>query len=205
MKPKEIPGVPEQKEGGFHDTESKKCFDTPEITYEKFKLLKKRLFSINQWKEYSGEGTTDFQLYDPSGHHVDRIPKTGDFVRIDIPGPGNVETKGYDWVKIIKISNNELGKDDIENFLMICNPSPEPGNHESDHIAHFYSAEATSTFMISRNNTCIKASVHGRNESPNFKTDLIDKVRNLFTAAGGMVGLAKIQWKLLSDGLLDID
>ncbi|WP_419870837.1 hypothetical protein [Chryseobacterium sp. CT-SW4] len=205
MEPKKIPGVPEQKEGGFHDTESQKCFDTPEITSEKFRILKERFFSIDRWIDYSGEGAADFRLYDSLGNPISRIPEVGDFMRIDIPGPGTVEANGYDWVKITKIIDNELEEGEIEKLIVICSPSPEPGNSNSDHIAHFYSAAATSTFIITRTKTCIKASVHGRNESPNFETDFIDKVRNLFTAAGGMAGIAKIQWKLLVDGLLDFN
>jgi hypothetical protein len=45
MKPKQIPGIPIQKKGGFHDTESIQQFDVLEIN-SKFNILKKRFFSI---------------------------------------------------------------------------------------------------------------------------------------------------------------
>lgn len=202
MKPKQIPRVPQQISGGFHDTESQKQFE-PTLFPVKFKLLKERFFAVNQWKSYCGEGFADFKLYDDEGNEVVRTPQVRDFIRIDIPGPGEKAAKGYDWVEITDICFQE---DNISESIMItCNPSKDPEDKHSKHIAHFYSAKATSTFMISRTATHLKAAVYGRNEAPNFNAGLIDVVRNLMVAAGGMIGVSKIQWKKLSDGFLDFE
>ncbi|MFP7657513.1 hypothetical protein [Chryseobacterium proteolyticum] len=201
MKPKEIPGVPQQKSGGFHDTESKKQFDDPELNKQKFSVLKKRFFSVNQWREYSGAFTADFKLYDSKGKPLDRSPEIDDYIRIDIPGPGEKEAKGYDWVQIVNISSHHTGS--LERISITCRPSKIPGNSENNRIAHFYSSKATSTFMISNNGKEIMAAIYGRNESPNFNASFIDKIRNIMVGIGGMMGISKIQWKALSDGLLD--
>lgn len=202
MKPKQIKGVPPQKSGGFHDTETEKQFEQALIPL-KFEILKKRFFSIHQWKSYCGEAFAAFKLYDFNGNPVERDPQKGDFVRINIPGPGETEAKGYDWVKIEDICY--YGDSISESIMMICRPCSDPSNKEKKHIAHFYSSRATSTFMISRNSTHLKAAVYGRNESPNFNAKFIDIIRNLIVAAGGMMGVAKIQWKQLTDGFLDFD
>lgn len=203
MKPKMIPGIPLQKKGGFHDTESQKYFNDPEVAEQKFLILKQRFFSINQWQKYTGKNTADFKLYNTEGKPLDRSPEIGDFIRIDIPGPGEAEAKGYDWVEVVNIFHQIA--DEFECFLITCSPSRIPGNNENDHIAHFYSDKATSTFLISRNGKEIRAAIYGRNESPNYKAAFIDKIRNIMVGLGGMMGVSKIQWKALSDGLLDFE
>jgi len=199
MKPKEIPGVPRQKSGGFHDTESIKQFKTIEA-HAKFEILKKRFFSINEWKNYCGKGSSEFKHFSESGQPVDRIPEKGDFVRIGIPGPGTKEADGYDWVEIINIAHRDTGNH--ESYLVSCRPSKAP-NKSMRHIAHFYSDSSTSNFMIIKEGNVLKAGIYGRNEKPNFNAAFIDKIRNCMIALGGIFGISKIQWKVLAEGLLD--
>lgn len=80
----------------------------------------------------------------------------GDYICIDIPGPGNIEAKGYDWVQ--------------------CAPSIDPTQPGHTNIAHFYSEAATSTFMISGTEKCIYACIYGRNERPNFRNAGVAKI-----------------------------
>ncbi len=202
MKPKQIKGVPRQRSGGFHDTESSKHFE-PALIPLKFEILKKRFFSVHQWKSYCGEAFAAFKLYSSSGTPVDREPQKGDFIRINIPGPGETEAKGYDWVEITDICHYQ--DTHSESISITCRPSRDPQHGKNNHIAHFYSSRATSTFMISGSSTHLKAAVYGRNETPNFKANWLDIIRNIIVAAGGIMGIAKIQWKQLTDGFLDFD
>ncbi|WP_027378985.1 hypothetical protein [Chryseobacterium daeguense] len=201
MKAKQIPGIPPQKKGSFHDTESEKFFDTPDEAFDFFEVLKIRLFNVNQWKHYCGEQSADFALFDSYGKAISRKPEIGDFIRINIPGPGNTEGKGYDWVKIVGIAHEN--ENDYEKVLIICSPSVKPGDMKNNHIAHFYSSQATSNFMILREKNYIKTGIYGRNETPNFNASFINKIRNIMIALGGMLGFSKIQWKCLTDGFLD--
>jgi hypothetical protein len=203
MKAKEISGVPQQKKGGFHDTESEKIFDNSEIASQKFKILKQRFFFINRWKDYCGDQLADFKLHDAYGNFLEQAPQIGNFIRIDIPGPGNAEAKGYDWVQIISMFEEDEGQ--YAKVIITCRPSSIPGKREDWHIAHFYSVQASSTFIISKEENLIKVGVYGRNESPNFNTGFLDKIRNLFISLGGIAGFSKVQWKVLSDGLLDFE
>ncbi len=202
MKPKQINRVPQQQSGGFHDTESQKEFE-PALLPLKFDILKQRFFSVSKWQSYCGEGFASFKLYDSYGNETERAPQKGDFMRIDIPGPGDTEAKGYEWVEVTDICFQE--DNFSESIIITCTPSRNPLNKKNRHIAHFYSSKATSSFMISRTPTHLKAAVYGRNEKPNFNAGFIDIIRNLMVAVGGMMGISKIQWKKLSDGFLDFE
>lgn len=199
MKAKNIPGVPVQKSGGFHDTESTKQYKDNE-TDAQFEILKKRFFSINKWKDYCGKASAEFKHFSESGQPVDRMPQRGDFIRIGIPGPGSQEADGYDWVEIANIAHREINH--FESYIISCRPSKDP-NQPKGQIAHFYSRSATSNIMIAKEGNILKVGVYARNEKPNFNAGFFDKVRNLMIAAGGMLGISKIQWKLLAEGLLD--
>jgi hypothetical protein len=200
MKAKQVPGVPPQKKGSFHDTESWKDFENSTVAIQKFEVLKERFFLVNQWKDYCSDKMADFKLYDSYGNQINRRPQIGDFIRIDIPGPGHVDGKGYDWVKIISISSEK--ENEYEKILISCSPSQVPAKMKNNHIAHFYSSQATSNFMVKRENNTIKFAIYGRNETPNFDAVFLDKIRNVLIAIGGMLGFSKIQWKCLTDGLV---
>lgn len=202
MEAKQIPGVPAQKKGAFHDTESKRCFESAELVAHHFEILKDRFFSIHRWKEYGGDLSADFRLFDCVGSYVDRMPRKGDYIRIDIPGPGDIKAKGYDWVEVMKIDDRCYG-DELERYLLVCRPSAVPQSNE-EHIAHFYARESSSSFIISRGIDYIKAGIYGRNEVPNIsRTGFFGRIRNLLVSIGGFFQLTKIQWKSLADGFLD--
>lgn len=201
MKPKQIKGVPEQRTDGFHDTETYIKFEKALIPLQ-YETLKKRFFSVNDWKSYCGKAFAAFKLYAPNGSPAEREPQKGDFIRINIPGPGETEAKGYDWVEVVDICFYEDAHS--ESIMMTCRPSQNPTD-KSSHIAHFYSSKATSTFMIQKYSTHLKAAVYGRNESPNYNANFFDIFRNLTVAIGGVLGIAKIQWKQLTNGFLDFD
>ncbi|MBD8081514.1 hypothetical protein [Chryseobacterium caseinilyticum] len=197
MKPKNIPGVPKQVKGGFHDSESFQKSETEEDVEMRFHHLKERFFSINQWKEYCPESRADFKLCNLNGNIVERLPQEGDYIRIDIPGPGGKEGRSFDWTVIDKIDFDSPNR-----LLIQCRPSPDPVKFNSKKIAHFYCDKSTSTFVIERNLDMLMAAVYGRNESPNLKSGFINSARNVMIAVGGIFGLSKIQWECLAEGML---
>lgn len=202
MEAKQIPGVPVQKKGAFHDTESKRSFESAELVANHFEILKDRFFSIHRWKEYGGDLSADFRLFDCVGSYVERMPRKGDYIRIDIPGPGDIKAKGYDWVEVMKIDDRCYG-DELERYLLVCRPSAVPQSN-TEHIAHFYARESSSSFIISRGIDYIKAGIYGRNEVANIsRSGFFGRIRNLLVSIGGFFQLTKIQWKTLADGFLD--
>ena len=203
MGAKHIPGIPEQTEGAFHDTESRKNYQVLESAARDFQILKDRFFAINHWKDYCGKGSADFKVFDTDGVFVNRIPKTGDYIRIDIPGPGDLENKGYDWVKIMEVSDQYLLDNELESFTVVCYPS-SPAKAADGKIAHFYSSASSSSFRIARGSDFISVGIYGRNEKPNFrKKNLLNKIRSFLISFGGFARFTKIEWKCVADSLLD--
>lgn len=202
MKPKEIPFVPLHEKGGFHDTESRVEISS-DLVEEKFQILKSRLLNVNSWQEISAIGASEFKLYSMEGMPVNRAPRIGDKIRIDVPGPGGTKSKGYDWVDIIDYQEFEIKENNEFCILITSRPASPPEQKKENYVAHFYGQDATSTTMITKGENYLIASVHGRNEIPNTrKANWLDTIRNFFFASGGIMGVGKIQWKLLTEGLL---
>ncbi|HEY4064959.1 MAG TPA: STAS/SEC14 domain-containing protein [Puia sp.] len=164
-----------------------------------FKRTGERLLDVNQWSEYC-TSMASFLLIDEDGGPLQGRASVGDFIRIDIPGPGTREGEGYDWVQVEKIEYASM--DNI--FFMEVRPSRNPCNKGSTAIAHFLESSATSTFMVVCEEKTVSVTVYGRNEVPNTAVPgTLDKWRNSAVGSVGSIGLSKIQWKALVKGLLE--
>ena len=193
--------IPEQTKGAKTDTSASINLSTNEEASDHYRFAKNKLLNISHWHTYSGNRTAYFQLTDSSGNTVQRLAEKGDHFRIDIPGPGSETGDGFDWVQIREIS--EETNPDGQQISIIVKPATNPNNDNPD-TAHFFTEDASSTFIICREGKTVFAEVHGRNEQPNTDAEsLIDKARNVAIAAGAMVGFSKVQWKSLVDGLVD--
>lgn len=186
-------------------TASKECASKAEAI-ALFKKARNRLFDINNWYGYTGESmvSAEFRLTDATGKLVDRKPQKGDYIRIDLPGPGANVGDGYDWVEIESIIESEkFEESDIEFCAVRARPAPNPTD-QSEETAHFYTELASSTFKITRFGKEVIAEEIGRNEKANNAeiSDLKDKVRNTVFAETASRGLAWPQWKVLMEGFL---
>jgi hypothetical protein len=192
--------IPDQEKGMQSNTESEKECDSVEAAYELYELAKSRLLQPNHWHEYAGKATAEFQLTDEKGQPFNGPVEKGFHFRIDIPGPGSGTGNGYDWVKVESVEEKNLNDENL--FKIQVRPATNPLNNKPD-VAHFFSDEATSSFMISRKGMKVKAAVYGRNEKPNTGAEsLTDKARNAAVATGAVTGFAKLQWKSLVNGLI---
>jgi hypothetical protein len=59
-------------------------------------IAKERLLDVNQWHQVAGIISATFQLVDSNGKEVTRTAGKGDYIKVDIPGPGSKEGHGYD-------------------------------------------------------------------------------------------------------------
>jgi hypothetical protein len=157
------------------------------------------------WENLPGFKGAEFELVKADGSDENVVMHQGDFIKINIPGPGPHSGDGFDWVTIETIEENF--DQHAENSLGIkLRPCPEPGNKSSKVAAHFFKDKATSTFILKRSGKIVTAYYHGRNEIPNLKgASLFDKLRNAFVSLGALAGLSKLQWKLLINGLFEDD
>ncbi len=195
--------VPEQKTGAKKDIMHSEQAADDNDARKLFMIARNRLVSVNRWHEYSDGLSAVFQLTDGDGTLTDRTAETGDYFRISVPGaPGPADGDGYDWVRVEAIEDRSDPDGPHESMIIQVRPASDP-NKRVENVAHFFSNEATSSFVIERNGKTVTAAVYGRNETPNTGTEnVVDKVRNAVVGLGAMVGFANVQWKNLVKGLV---
>jgi hypothetical protein len=201
MQKKDYSGVtPEQYDGGKIDTASSAEFQSVDEAKAFYRAVKLRLLNVNEWQKLAGKLLASFQVTDELGNPLNRMVKEGDYIKIDIPGPGSKSGDGFDWVHVEAI--DETVTDDIESIGMRVRPAPNPQKEPGD-VSHFYSQQATSNFIVTREGTKLTAAIYDRNVEPNQDAEnLSDKVRHVLTGAGAMTLFSKIQWKELANGLI---
>ena len=166
-------------------------------------IVKGRLLNVNNWHNIAGIISAKFQLVNVSGEEVDRNVQKGDYVRIDIPGPGSSAGDGYDWVCVEDVK--EVSEANIESIGIRVKPAPNPLGNKNI-TAHFYSDEATSNFMVTRENSKISAWIIDRNIKPNDQAEsVIDNIRNSAAGIGAIGIFSKLQWQGLAEGVIKND
>ena len=197
--------VPDQQVGIKKKSSEAVQFDSVEAARQFFQVARKRLLDVNNWQHITSGLSSTFILRDAQGQSIGhRLPEVGDYMQIDIPGPGSKVGDGHDWVRIEAIDETKNVEAD-EMTSMRVRPVRSPLNDQPD-VAHFLNAEATSTFLVYRTGAEVTAEVHGRNEEANTETtSLIDKVRNVATAVGAWLGFSDVQWKSLAKAIVDIE
>lgn len=165
-----------------------------------FDIAKSRLLYVNNWHHLAGIISAKFQLMNARLEETDRKVEKGDYFKIDIPGPGSNEGDGYDWVCVEEIK--EIDEEDIQSLGIKVRPVKNPLG-DKEEIAHFYSSEATSNFIITREKNKITASIIDRNIKPNDDAaSLTDKIRDVAVGSGAIGLFSKVQWQGLANGLV---
>jgi hypothetical protein len=96
----------------------------------------------------------------------------------------------------------EVSQQNVESVGLRVRPSTNPLS-EDNSIAHFYSKESTSTFIVTREDNKITATIYDRNTKPNTDSEtVVDKVRHVAAGIGAILGGSKLQWKGLANGLV---
>ncbi|MBO9563848.1 MAG: hypothetical protein J7621_13785 [Niastella sp.] len=192
--------IPAQHTGAAASSKSHiKCRSGHEAR-EKYKAAAARLLNINRWHDIAGAATATFRLIDQQGEILNREAREGDYIRIDIPGPGNPDGSGDDWVQVLKMGSKE--QNELQLTYLTVKVTSDPTNTKAA-TAHFFNKPATSTFVVYRDNLTVKAEVYGRNEKPNRKTgNWFTRFRNWIIYIGARLIFSDVQWKSLTRGLL---
>jgi hypothetical protein len=194
--------IPVNEKGKPSDLEFSITLDTIDEARHCYMRAVKRMQNPGIWHDLAGWASASFTLVGGTGEHLNRLAGEGDHIRIDIPGPGPAEGGGFDWVRVEKMEEYIDSSDRREWTGMKVRPCVAPGSGASG-PAHFFRSDATSTFIIERYGSTVKALYHGRNEVPNTASPKVtDRVRNALVAAGAMVSLSEAQWSALSKGFL---
>jgi hypothetical protein len=194
--------IPKQHKGASSVTTYSIKLPDPSLAKDLFQRARKNLLNVKDWQRLAGPDSAAFSVVDILGNETNDFVKEGNYLRITIPGiPGSRNGNGDDWVIVERI--NQHSNPDYEYVAIRVRPAIPPF-YDKKEVAHFFSPEATSTFSIERNQNIVTASVNGRNEKPNTKTQsFLSNIRNFFIAIGAMIGLNKSQWKSLVKGLID--
>ena len=176
--------------------------NSPEEAKALFSRSKERFFDINNWSKLSGMAGANFKMLDARGNPATLLQRD-EYIRIDLPGPGTFAGEGYDWVIVEDIQHVMDTNVDEEWIAFRVRPVQAPFSSSGD-IAHFYTQEATSTFILKRMNCHLTAAEGGRNEKPNIETEnALDNIRNAAVANGAILGVAQAQWKTLMHAILE--
>src|SRR5689334_17130111 len=103
--------IPSQYTGKEIESRTSKTFDTETTAKEFFELAKQRLLDVNNWNKIVGMITAAFHIIDKNGNEVKRNVEKNDYLKINIPGPGNSEGDGYDWVQVEELK--EISTEDF--------------------------------------------------------------------------------------------
>lgn len=191
--------IPAQQEGSKVDTSAIAEFNTPEAAANFYGIAKQRLLNVSKWPDICKVPLSTFTLTDAAGNTVNRIAVEGDYIRIDIPGPGTDAGDGFDWVRIEKIT--EETEADIAVLSLRARPAANPTNQDPS-VAHFFTQQATSTFQVKRIGLTVFAEEHGRNEVPNTDTSVLKaNIRNTLVGWSAKLGLSYPQWNSLVKGI----
>ncbi len=192
--------LPEQYTGKEIIAEAYKVLPNTNEAIFQYDVAKSRLLTCNNWREVAGTFSANFQIVDAAGIEVNRKVQKGDFLKIDIPGPGSKAGSGYDWVQVEEVK--EMSDTDMQSVAFRVRPTANPTDNEKD-IAHFYDVSATSNFVVTREGAKLTATVVDRNAKPNDDThSTIDKIRDAVVATGAMASFSEIQWQNLAEGIV---
>ncbi len=160
-----------------------------------------RLLNPPVWKQLSGAIGASFAIETPQNEDARRLVQVNDYLKIAIPGPGTVAGEGFDWVRVEAIEENTL-PDAEGSFGIKVRACANPEQKEKG-TAHFFTNEATSSFIIKKNGATVSMAYHGRNEMANT-TDVpvLDTIRNAVVATGAVAGLSEMHWTALLKGML---
>lgn len=196
--------VPGNKQGKQNDLEAAIEMATEEAAVNLYKDACDKMLHPGMWRSICGDTGAAFGLTDIDGALLNRPAETGDYIRINIPGPGPATGEGYDWVRVATIESASDEQEGDEACGMQLKPASAPVNRVEG-IAHFFDSGASSTFIIRRRGRHVTAAYHGRNELPNVGTgNVADNIRNAIVASGALAGLSELQWQMLLNAFLGI-
>ncbi|AMM51824.1 hypothetical protein TH61_12435 [Rufibacter sp. DG15C] len=162
-----------------------------------FAESRQKLFNVEDWSHMTGI-TSTFELYDAQGQRdPNKKPDLGDYIKIILPA-----TTIENWVKVIEVVEEEnLAKFVVQPSHNPLTPAEEPGK-----IEHFFTEEATSTFLVARQGTTLLACEIGKNEVANNQGEEAGDrpILNTVISTGGWAGFQAIQWGNLTKFLVHL-
>ncbi len=193
--------IPVQREGVAKEIHHLTEAGSKKAAQQIFKRAKERLLQPSAWSAATKGISSSFILYAADGETaLSRPAQSGDLVRIELPG----FHPAYDWVRLEAVME---GTDDEGASWITLSTRPIPDPKATDEgTAHFFSKNATGTFIIRLAGSSVEGNHYGRNELPNTDGgNILDKARAVLVTAGAYLGLSDVQWSNLLKGLISAE
>lgn len=177
---------------------SQHTFSDAAAAQKAFIRSKEKLFRVRGWSDLS-VFTANFTLYDSTGSQpIDRQPRAGDYVRIELPGP-----LPQNWVQVVHVADSDQSAE----FTVRPSPAPQQYEEIALEVAHFFQSQARSTFRVELTDTIISAYEIGQNEAINNQAQPSGDraLINTLIAEAGWLFHQPLQWKALTDYLVHLD
>ncbi|MGO1788343.1 MAG: hypothetical protein ACTHZ7_14825 [Sphingobacterium sp.] len=194
--------IPEQFIGKEVNASRSITLNTPQEATDFFNIVRNRLLDVGNWYRTAKLPLSTFELVSSPGSVDVSSVRIGDYIKINIPGPGPSNPEHVDYVRVEDITETE--EQGVHALTITLRPSTEPTAAIDSDVQHFFSGVSTSTLQILRDEKTITASYFGRNEVVN--TDVAsfsDKVRNVIVGWAAKLGLSFPQWDALVSGMVD--
>lgn len=188
--------VPPTGDTPHKELSEQKAYPTQAEAKAAFEKAKDRLLHPQQWAGLTGNFGAAFQPFRADCTEIWGKVTVGDYLKIDIPLPGD----NYDWVKIEALEEISGNDEQIIGLRVRPTEDLEKPGHET---AHFFSREATSTWVLHLEGKTLTALYFGRGEVPNEEAPGFWKgLRDTVVAWAGVAGFSDLQWQRLLQGLL---
>jgi hypothetical protein len=201
MKHKDFLGIiPSQHSGREIEAESLVSFPDTDEARMFYERAKNRLLDVNNWQKIAGILSAGFQVVNSEGEELFHNVEKGNYLRIDVPGPGSKAGDGYDWVFVEELFEND--KDHPQSIGFRVRPSENPLGNPGE-TAHFYSGNSTSSFIVTREENQVYAWIVDRNIGSNQQaTSITDKIRDSTVGKSALGIFSKLQWQGLAEGIV---
>lgn len=200
--------IPSKEVGKNNEVGSNMTMDNEAAAKDLFVRAAERLLAPGSWEQAAGKMGAEFTLFNADKNESGGPASEGDYIRINLPGPGSSKGDGYDWVEIKQIeSSGGVDRNDTQRQAayigMKVKPCSNPFSPDDD-TAHFFDDDSSSTFLIEMDGVEVRARYFGRNERPNTDvSSMLDKMRNAVVSVIAFAGISELQWKSLLDGWLE--
>ncbi|HYG52752.1 MAG TPA: hypothetical protein VD905_17735 [Flavobacteriales bacterium] len=114
-----------------------------------FALARNRLFDINHWHVFTGYNEGTFRLVNTKGELLNRSPRPGDLIRINIKGPGLRALKKDEWMMIEEMNESYDHNHDEDFCSLKIRPVYAPDSPRSKH-GQFYTEDSSIIFVVQR-------------------------------------------------------
>ena len=109
--------TPNNEKGKFVDEEESVIENSEEEAIVTFNRACARLLNPPVWQQLTSGINASFAISLPGQEKVERLLQQGDYVSVDIPGPGSAAGEGYDWVKVETIEEALSDVEDRDNNI----------------------------------------------------------------------------------------